>query len=159
MESREVILKAISPHNVVAPSRSAGWNETAMGVMHMRELGWGLGRHVIGSNVFYYIRDLWGSFGEYYFDLGYIPEGYTWKPLAFPNQDGSTASCKDLGSQGEEISFETITEWIAPTKTQEQRAAMNLSRPWWHQGKRQDARQLLAEFYGRLTEGIGTADL
>jgi hypothetical protein len=92
MEGREVILKAISPHNVVAPS-------------------------------------------------------------------GSTASCKDLGSQGEEISFETITEWIAPTKTQEQRAAMNLSRPWWHQGKRQDARQLLAEFYGRLTEGIGTADL
>jgi hypothetical protein len=44
-----------------------------MGALRMRESGWepgwGLGRHVIGSNYFYYIRDPWGSFAEYFFDL------------------------------------------------------------------------------------------
>ncbi len=27
--------------------------------------GWGVGRHVLGSNYFYYARDPWGSFAEY----------------------------------------------------------------------------------------------
>ena len=27
--------------------------------------GWGVGRHVIGSNYFCYVRDPWGSFAEY----------------------------------------------------------------------------------------------
>ena len=31
--------------------------------------GWGLGRHVIGSNFFYYTRDPWGSFAEYFHAL------------------------------------------------------------------------------------------
>jgi len=48
-------------------------DEIAMGAQRMRESGWepgwGLGRHVIGSNYFYYIRDPWGSFAEYFFDL------------------------------------------------------------------------------------------
>jgi catechol 2,3-dioxygenase-like lactoylglutathione lyase family enzyme len=66
-------------------------DEIAMGAMRMRESGWepgwGLGRHVIGSNFFYYIRDPWGSFAEYYFDLDYIPEGCAWEPRDFPEQD------------------------------------------------------------------------
>ncbi|TMG78669.1 MAG: hypothetical protein E6H75_03095, partial [Betaproteobacteria bacterium] len=35
--------------------------------------GWGLGRHVIGSNFFHYIRDPWDSLAEYFCDIDYIP--------------------------------------------------------------------------------------
>jgi predicted ATPase len=41
----------------------------------------------------------------------------------------------------------------------ELRAAMSLSRLWQQQGKRVEARQLLAEVYGWFTEGFDTADL
>jgi predicted ATPase len=34
-----------------------------------------------------------------------------------------------------------------------------LSRLWQHQGKRTEARELLAEVYGWFTEGFETADL
>ena len=36
---------------------------------------------------------------------------------------------------------------------------MSLSRLWQHQGKRGEARKLLAEIYGWFTEGFDTADL
>src|SRR5262249_4951942 len=45
------------------------------------------------------------------------------------------------------------------TKSLELRAAMSLSRLWQRQGKRAEARQLLAEVYGWFTEGFDTADL
>ena len=41
----------------------------------------------------------------------------------------------------------------------ELRAAMSLSRLRQHQGKRDEARQLLADTYGWFTEGFDTADL
>ena len=41
----------------------------------------------------------------------------------------------------------------------ELRAAMSLSRLWQHQGRRDGARQLLAEVYGWFTEGFDTVDL
>ena len=41
----------------------------------------------------------------------------------------------------------------------ELRAAMSLARLWLHQGKRTEARELLAEVYGWFTEGFDTADL
>jgi predicted ATPase len=44
-------------------------------------------------------------------------------------------------------------------KSWELRAAMSLSRLWQQQGKRAEARQLLAEVYGWFTEGFDTADL
>ena len=44
-------------------------------------------------------------------------------------------------------------------KSLELRAAMSLSRLWQQQGKRVEARQLLAEVYGWFTEGFDTADL
>ena len=44
-------------------------------------------------------------------------------------------------------------------KSLELRAAMSLSRLWQHQGKRAEARELLAEIYGWFTEGFDTADL
>jgi catechol 2,3-dioxygenase-like lactoylglutathione lyase family enzyme len=66
-------------------------DEIAMGATRMRDagwqMGWGLGRHVIGSNYFYYTRDPWGSFAEYYHDLDYIPEDCAWVPRDFPEED------------------------------------------------------------------------
>ena len=42
--------------------------------------GWGVGRHEAGSNFFYYVRDPWGSFAEYFCDMDYIPAGCAWEP-------------------------------------------------------------------------------
>ena len=44
-------------------------------------------------------------------------------------------------------------------KSWELRAALSLSRLWQRQGKRDAARQMLAEVYGWFTEGFETADL
>jgi predicted ATPase len=44
-------------------------------------------------------------------------------------------------------------------KLWELRAAMSLSRLWQHQGRRKEARQLLAEIYGWFTEGLNTREL
>jgi predicted ATPase len=44
-------------------------------------------------------------------------------------------------------------------KSWELRAAMSLARLWQRQGKRAEARELLAEIYGWFTEGFDTADL
>ena len=44
-------------------------------------------------------------------------------------------------------------------KSLELRAAMSLARLWQQQGKRAEARDLLAPIYGWFTEGFDTADL
>jgi predicted ATPase len=44
-------------------------------------------------------------------------------------------------------------------KSLELRAAMRLSRLWQQQGKREEAREVLAPIYGWFTEGFDTADL
>ena len=44
-------------------------------------------------------------------------------------------------------------------KSWELRASMSLSRLWQRQGKREEARQLLAEVYSWVTEGFDTVDL
>ncbi|MCX4862029.1 VOC family protein [Streptomyces canus] len=40
--------------------------------------GWGLGRHTLGSNLFHYIQDPWGSWIEYSSDMDCITEN--WQP-------------------------------------------------------------------------------
>lgn len=66
-------------------------DEIAMGAARMQEAGWqpgwGLGRHVIGSNYFFYMRDPWGSFVEYYYDLDCIPDGSAWEARDFAPED------------------------------------------------------------------------
>jgi catechol 2,3-dioxygenase-like lactoylglutathione lyase family enzyme len=47
--------------------REAGW-----------EQGWGLGRHVLGSNYFHYVRDPWGSWCEYSFGIDFVPPTLEW---------------------------------------------------------------------------------
>ena len=43
---------------------------------------WGLGRHYIGSNWFWYLRDPAGNFAEYYADLDIITDDAAWSAMA-----------------------------------------------------------------------------
>jgi catechol 2,3-dioxygenase-like lactoylglutathione lyase family enzyme len=56
--------------------RNAGYTE-----------GWGVGRHVIGSNYFYYVRDPWRSWAEYSFDIDYVPANVDWPAADHPVED------------------------------------------------------------------------
>src|SRR5579883_606050 len=66
-------------------------NDIGNGAMQMADkgftAGWGLGRHVLGSNYFHYVRDPWGSFAEYSSDIDYIPVDHDWKSADHPPED------------------------------------------------------------------------
>ena len=49
--------------------------------------GWGVGRHVLGSNYFRYVRDPWGSYAEYSYDIDYVEAGATWPAADHPGED------------------------------------------------------------------------
>lgn len=49
--------------------------------------GWGVGRHVLGSNYFYYVRDPWGSWAEYSFDIDFVPHDLAWVARDHPPDD------------------------------------------------------------------------
>jgi len=49
---------------------------------------WGLGRHCVGSNFFWYLRDPAGNFTEYYADLDCILDDQLWEPRVW---DGAEA--------------------------------------------------------------------
>ena len=40
--------------------------------------GWGVGRHVLGANYFYYASDPWGSHAEYSADIDFVPADFDW---------------------------------------------------------------------------------
>ncbi len=83
-----------SDHHLLALVKSSGpgfhhcsWdtasvNDIGLGAMRMADKGWqkgwGLGRHVLGSNYFHYVQDPWGSFSEYSCDIDYIPKEDRW---------------------------------------------------------------------------------
>ena len=46
--------------------------------------GWGVGRHVIGSNYFFYSQDPWGSFTEYSYDIDFIGADADWPEADHP---------------------------------------------------------------------------
>lgn len=48
---------------------------------------WGLGRHHIGSNFFWYLRDPAGNFSEYYADLDVIVDDELWEPGVWSGQE------------------------------------------------------------------------
>ena len=62
----------------VASVNDIGLGGAQMAAQGYRE-GWGVGRHVLGSNYFHYVRDPWGSHCEYSCDMDYIPRGYPWE--------------------------------------------------------------------------------
>ena len=49
--------------------------------------GWGLGRHVLGSNYFHYVRDPWGSYCEYSADIDFVPADCDWDAGDHPPED------------------------------------------------------------------------
>ena len=51
------------------------------------EKGWGVGRHVLGSNYFYYVQDPWRSWAEYSFDIDFVPESVDWPAADHPPED------------------------------------------------------------------------
>src|ERR1700730_17371565 len=65
--------------------------EIGLGAMQMADkgfmAGWGLGRHVLGSNYFHYVRDPWGSYAEYSSDIDYIPVDHDWESGDHPPED------------------------------------------------------------------------
>ena len=92
-----------SDHHVLAFAKSshagfhhASWDvdtvgDVGLGAMRMAEggyaKGWGLGRHVLGSNYFHYVQDPWGSFSEYSCDIDYIPADTRWESGEHPPED------------------------------------------------------------------------
>lgn len=66
-------------------------DEVGYGSEQMRNAGftegWGVGRHVLGSNYFYYVRDPWGSFAEYSFDIDFIGPAPRWEAGDYPPED------------------------------------------------------------------------
>lgn len=92
-----------SDHHMIAFAKSnspglhhCSWDvgsihEVGLGAMQMADkgfsAGWGLGRHVLGSNYFHYVRDPWGSYCEYSSDIDYIPVDMDWKDDDHPGED------------------------------------------------------------------------
>ena len=84
-----------SDHHMIAFVKSDGpglhhsswdvgsFDEVGLGMQQMMNAGhpdgWGVGRHVLGSNYFRYVRDPWGSFAEYSYDIDFIPHDVDWK--------------------------------------------------------------------------------
>lgn len=66
-------------------------DEVGCGAEQMRNAGhtrgWGLGRHVLGSNYFHYVRDPWGSYAEYSFDIDFVPHDLDWPTADHPPHD------------------------------------------------------------------------
>jgi hypothetical protein len=50
-------------------------------------VGWGLGRHVLGSNYFYYVRDPWGSWAEYSMGIDYVNPNQQWDAGDYEPED------------------------------------------------------------------------
>lgn len=65
--------------------------EVGLGMAQMTragfDRGWGVGRHVLGANYFYYCRDPWGSYSEYSADMDYIPHDHDWASANHPPED------------------------------------------------------------------------
>ncbi|HEX4251895.1 MAG TPA: VOC family protein [Pseudonocardia sp.] len=65
-----------------------GRGASAMLEGHPERHVWGLGRHHIGSNFFWYLRDPAGNFSEYYSDLDCIVSDALWQPSVVEGSRG-----------------------------------------------------------------------
>lgn len=94
-----------SDHHLLAIAKSncgglhhSSWNvdqidDVGLGKQQMEQAGydqgWGLGRHVLGSNYFYYVRDPWGSYAEYSHDMDFVSHDYDWPAADHPPEDST----------------------------------------------------------------------
>lgn len=92
-----------SDHHLVAFAKSgapglhhSSWdvghiNDVGLGAERMKASGythgWGVGRHVLGSNYFYYVQDPWGSWAEYSYDIDFVPADLDWPAADHPPED------------------------------------------------------------------------
>jgi catechol 2,3-dioxygenase-like lactoylglutathione lyase family enzyme len=92
-----------SDHHMVAFAKSeapglhhSSWDvgrfdDVGLGAELMRakgyDHGWGVGRHVLGSNYFYYVQDPWGSWAEYSYDIDFVPADVEWPAADHPPED------------------------------------------------------------------------
>ncbi|OYD70995.1 VOC family protein [Rhodococcus sp. OK302] len=65
-----------------------GRGAMAMLENHPERHVWGLGRHHVGSNFFWYLKDPAGNFAEYYSDLDCIVDDALWKPGVWEGAKG-----------------------------------------------------------------------
>lgn len=93
-----------SDHHVLALARSdrpgfhhasfevGSIDEIMCGAERLVEAGyraaWGLGRHVVGSNFFYYFRDPWNGLAEYFWDIDFVPGDAAWQTRDWDPEDG-----------------------------------------------------------------------
>ncbi len=92
-----------SDHHMVAFAKSeapglhhSSWDvgsidDVGLGAEQMRGKGythgWGVGRHVLGSNYFHYVQDPWGSWAEYSHDIDFVPADLDWPAADHPAED------------------------------------------------------------------------
>jgi hypothetical protein len=69
--------------SVVDDIDEIGRGAKAMLEEHPERHVWGFGRHWVGSNFFYYLRDPAGNFTEYYSDMDEILDDQLWEPGVF----------------------------------------------------------------------------
>jgi catechol 2,3-dioxygenase-like lactoylglutathione lyase family enzyme len=66
-------------------------DEVGVGAMQMQakgyRAGWGVGRHVLGSNHFYYVQDPWNSYCEYSYGIDFVPAQIDWDASDHPPDD------------------------------------------------------------------------
>ena len=66
-------------------------SDIGLGATYMLEKGydrgWGLGRHVIGSNYFHYVRNPWGRYSEYSADIDFVPSTHDWDAGDHPQEE------------------------------------------------------------------------
>jgi catechol 2,3-dioxygenase-like lactoylglutathione lyase family enzyme len=92
-----------SDHHLIALAKSDGlglhhssWcvpsiDAVGIGAQQMAQAGytqgWGMGRHVLGSNYFRYVRDPWGSYAEYSYDIDFVDPASGWPSADHPAED------------------------------------------------------------------------
>jgi len=113
-------------HNLlVQPAPIAFLHHTAWEVGDVDEIGhgaarlltghperhvWGLGRHGIGSNFFWYLRDPAGNFVEYYSDLDVIEDDQAWRAKAAPGAHALAAWAPPVPASF--LAPEDIVAWV-----------------------------------------------
>ena len=150
----------------------AGQGEAAAGVAHLRQAlaSPDLGPESLRSYWLTVLAGVYGQAGQLQAGLQVLAEavrlmaatGMCWWEAEASRLQGALLlqlPCPDVPQA--QVAFRRAMDVARcqQAKALELRAAMSLARLWQQQGKRDAARELLAEIYGWFTEGLDTADL